>query len=183
MPEESGGLGAAAAPRGCRWGRGWRRGRGSPAAPPLVCLCAQGPRPPPSSSASEIGIPPPPPDAHLLAGRYAAVRSLLRALPGGSSAKAALDAVLDASGAMQNLREAVAGYRARLAAEPDDDKRSDLLRVALEYLERYCVLIVFATYLAGPSADPDGGVVVVVEEAAAAAAGAGAAKMMTRWSS
>lgn len=72
---------------------------------------------------------------------------------------------------MQNLREAIAGYRARLAAEPDDDKRSDLLRVALEYLERYCVLIVFATYLAGPGADPDGGVVVVVEESAAAGSG------------
>ena len=162
-------------PRGGVGGGGAGGGGGAPPLlPPWFASAPKAPAPPPSSSASEIGIPPPPPDAHLLAGRYAAVRSLLRALPGGSSAKAALDAVLDASGAMQNLREAVAGYRARLAAEPDDDKRSDLLRVALEYLERYCVLIVFATYLAGPSADPDGGVVVVVEEAAAAAAGAGA---------
>ena len=64
--------------------------------------------------------------------------------------------MLDAASAMQNLREAVAGYRARLAAEPDDDKRSALLDVALEYLERYCVLITFAAYLASPRADPEG---------------------------
>ena len=151
---------------------GGNNGGGS-SSPPLLPAWFCAPRPPSASDSQTL--PPPPPDAHLLAGRYAAVRSLLRALPGGASAKAALDAVLDASGAMQNLREAIAGYRARLAAEPDDDKRSDLLRVALEYLERYCVLIVFATYLAGPSADPDGGVVVEVVPSEAAAAAAAAA--------
>ena len=110
-----------------------------------------------AASAARARDPATPPAATaLLHGRYACVRSLLRVLPGGAAAKAGLDAVLDAASAMQNLREAVAGYRARLAAEPDDDKRSALLDVALEYLERYCVLITFAAYLASPRADPEG---------------------------
>ena len=89
----------------------------APELPPWFCARVS---PPPS--------PRPASDADLRAGRFAAVRSLLRALDGGADAKAALDAVLDAAGGMQNLREAIAGYRARLAAEPDDDKRSSLLR-------------------------------------------------------
>ena len=39
--------------------------------------------------------------------------------------------------AMQNLREAIAGYRIRLAQETNEHKRDALLAVALEYLERY----------------------------------------------
>ena len=39
---------------------------------------------------------------------------------------------------MQNLREAIAGYRIRLAQENKEQKRDALLAVALEYLER-CV--------------------------------------------
>ncbi len=39
---------------------------------------------------------------------------------------------------MQNLREAIAGYRGRLAQEAKEQKRDALLAVALEYLER-CV--------------------------------------------
>ena len=126
--------------------------------------------PPPAAAAAATAAPAasPPPhpphgahgaaaaaDGELRAGRYAVVRSLLRALARGRSAKAALDAVVDAAEAMQNLREAVAGYRARLAAEPDDDKRSALLAVALEYLERYCVLITFSAYLGSPRSDPE----------------------------
>lgn len=118
----------------------------APGLPPWWCAAAATTRPTPPGA-----------DAALLAGRYGVVRSLLRALPGGDAAKACLDAVLDAGGAMQNLREAIAGYRARLAADPDDDKRSALLDVALEYLERYCALIMFAAYLAGPGADPESG--------------------------
>ena len=40
---------------------------------------------------------------------------------------------------MQNLREAIAGYRIRLAQETNEHKRDALLAVALEYLERYCM--------------------------------------------
>ena len=44
--------------------------------------------------------------------------------------------VLAACSAMQNLREAIAGYRSRLAQETNERKRDALLAVALEYLER-----------------------------------------------
>jgi hypothetical protein len=89
-------------------------------------------------------------DVELKAGKFGAVRSLLRALEGGLAAKASLDCVLDACAAMQNLREAIAGYRARIFFEPNDIRRHSLLQVSLEYLERYYMLIVFAAYLSSP---------------------------------
>lgn len=46
-------------------------------------------------------------DIELRQGRFGAVRSLLRVLEGGGAAKAILDLVVDASSAMQNLREAI----------------------------------------------------------------------------
>ncbi len=51
-----------------------------------------------------------------------------RTLEGGGAAKALLDAVLDAAAAMQNLREAIAGYRGRLMQESGEDKRNALLQ-------------------------------------------------------
>ena len=56
--------------------------------------------------------------------------------------------------AMQNLREAIAGYRGRLVHEGNEGKRTALLMVALEYLQRYYVLIEFAAYIGEPSFDP-----------------------------
>ena len=41
--------------------------------------------------------------------RYGVIRSLLRVLEQGAAAKAVLDIVVDATSAMQNLREAIAG--------------------------------------------------------------------------
>ncbi|KAK9839780.1 hypothetical protein WJX81_000925 [Elliptochloris bilobata] len=90
----------------------------------------------------------------LRAGRYGVIRSLLRTLEGGGAAKALLDAVLDAAAAMQNLREAIAGYRGRLMQENVEDKRNALLQVCLEYLERYYVLITFTAFLFDPAAGP-----------------------------
>lgn len=55
---------------------------------------------------------------------------------------------------MQNLREAIAGYRGRLVHEGNEGKRTALLMVALEYLERYYVLIEYAAYIGEPSFDP-----------------------------
>ena len=55
---------------------------------------------------------------------------------------------------MQNLREAIAGYRVRLIHEGNEGKRNALLEVALEYLERYYVLIEFAAYVSDPQFDP-----------------------------
>eukprot|EP00884_Botryococcus_braunii_P001844 jgi/Botrbrau1/11660/Bobra.168_2s0015.2 len=93
-------------------------------------------------------------DVELRQGRFGAVRSLLRVLEGGGAAKAILDLVVDASSAMQNLREAISSYRGRLMAENLEEKKNDLLHVCLEYLERYYVLIVFTAFLFGPSFDP-----------------------------
>jgi hypothetical protein len=64
------------------------------------------------------------------AGRFAAVRSLLRALRRGREAKAALDSVLDACSVMQNLREAIASYRGRLVHEANDMRRQALLQAS-----------------------------------------------------
>ena len=52
-----------------------------------------------------------------------------RTLEGGGAAKSLLDAVLDAAAQMQNLREAIAGYRGRLMQESVEDKRNALLQV------------------------------------------------------
>jgi protein-tyrosine phosphatase len=101
----------------------------------------------------ETPLPPPTMERHrgdngeLKAGMFVVIRSLLRALERGRDAKVALDVVLDACSAMQNLREAIVSYRTRLFSEPNDMRRQSLLQVCLEYLERYYVLVVFAAYL------------------------------------
>lgn len=56
--------------------------------------------------------------------------------------------------AMQNLREAIAGYRGRLVHEGNEGKRNALLMVSLEYLERYYVLIEYSAYVNDPEFDP-----------------------------
>eukprot|EP00889_Picochlorum_renovo_P000852 jgi/Picre1/27882/NNA_000845.t1 len=56
-------------------------------------------------------------------GMFLAVRSMLRALENGRSAKVALDLVLDACAAMQNLREAIAAYRSRIFHEQNEMRR------------------------------------------------------------
>lgn len=93
-------------------------------------------------------------DSELKAGFFAAIRSLLRALERGKDAKVALDLILDACSAMQNLREAIVSYRARMFKETNDMQRQSLLQVCLEYLERYYVLVAFAAYLDDPAFQP-----------------------------
>jgi hypothetical protein len=70
-------------------------------------------------------------DGHLLV-----VRSLLRVLPRALAAKAAADAAIDACGAMQNLRTAIARYRGTLMGEPREDKRARILSVCT--VRRFC---------------------------------------------
>lgn len=65
-----------------------------------------------------------------------------------------VDAVIDAASAMQNLREAIAGYRSRLMHESNENKRNALLHVCLEYLERYFVLIAFTAYISDANFNP-----------------------------
>ena len=62
--------------------------------------------------------------------------------------------MIDAASGMQNLREAIAGYRNRLMHESNDNKRNALLHVCLEYLERYYVLIAFTAYLRDKDFNP-----------------------------
>eukprot|EP00887_Chlorella_sp_A99_P002448 scaffold10.g2448.t1 len=93
-------------------------------------------------------------ESELKAGKFGVIRSLLRVLERGVQAKAALDCVLDACAAMQNLREAIASYRTRIYYEASDARRTSLLHVCLEYLERYFVLVAFAAYLGGGGFQP-----------------------------
>lgn len=90
------------------------------------------------------------PAEDLKNGMFLSIRSVMRALENGKSAKMALDLILDACAAMQNLREAIATYRKRVFLEPNEIRRQSLLQVCLEYLDRYYSLIVFAAYLDDP---------------------------------
>ena len=51
------------------------------------------------------------PEIEMKGGLFAVVRSLLRVLESGHFSKSLLDLVIDKCSAMQNLREAIAGYR------------------------------------------------------------------------
>jgi hypothetical protein len=70
------------------------------------------------------------------AGHWGVVRSLLRVLELGQLGKSIVDAVIDAASAMQNLREAIAGYRGRILSESKEHKRAAATAVCLQYLER-----------------------------------------------
>jgi hypothetical protein len=90
----------------------------------------------------------------LKGGMYGVVRSLLRVLERGLLGKAILDIAIDANQQMQNLREAIASYRSRLLNEEKERKRATLMAVCLEYLERYYMLICFASYITWPKFSP-----------------------------
>ena len=62
--------------------------------------------------------------------------------------------MIDAASGMQNLREAITGYRSRLMHESNEHKRNALLHVCLEYLERYYVLIAFTAYIMNEDFNP-----------------------------
>ncbi|GFR48167.1 hypothetical protein Agub_g10003 [Astrephomene gubernaculifera] len=88
-------------------------------------------------------------------GMYDVVRSLLRVLENGVAGKAVLDAVIDHCSQMQNLREAIGSYRSRFLKEMRERQRESVLAVCLEYLERYYMLIAFASYLYSPAFNPE----------------------------
>jgi hypothetical protein len=79
--------------------------------------------------AAPAGAPPDVANAALRDGHLLVVRSLLRVLPCARAAKAAADAAVDACGAMQNLRTAIAWYRGTLMGEPREGKRARVLSV------------------------------------------------------
>ncbi|XP_078444624.1 metal ion-binding protein isoform X2 [Wolffia australiana] len=80
-------------------------------------------------------------------GEYAVIRSLIRVLEGGVEGKKQVDKVIDRCASMQNLREAIAGYRNSILRQPDEMKRAASLSFFVEYLERYYFLICFAVYI------------------------------------
>ncbi|XP_073150432.1 uncharacterized protein [Henckelia pumila] len=80
-------------------------------------------------------------------GEYAVIRSLIRVLEGGVEGKRQVDKVIDKCASMQNLREAIAGYRNSILHQDDEMKREASLSFFVEYLERYYFLICFAVYL------------------------------------
>ncbi|MCO5569307.1 hypothetical protein L7F22_023019 [Adiantum nelumboides] len=80
-------------------------------------------------------------------GEYAVIRSLIRVLEGGVEGKRQVDRAIDKCSAMQNLREAIAGYRNSIQRQADEKKREIALSFFVEYLERYYFLICFAVYI------------------------------------
>lgn len=80
-------------------------------------------------------------------GEYTVIRSLIRVLEGGVEGKRQVDRAIDKCSAMQNLREAIAGYRNSIQRQADEKKREAALSFFVEYLERYYFLICFAVYI------------------------------------
>ena len=80
-------------------------------------------------------------------GRYPVIRSLMRTLEHGPESKTLLDRVLDICGDFQNLREAIHTMRLDVLKEHDDRKKSQNLSRCADYLERYAVLLLFASYV------------------------------------
>lgn len=80
-------------------------------------------------------------------GEYTVIRSLIRVLEGGVEGKRQVDRAIDKCSAMQNLREAIAGYRNNIQRQADEKKREAALSFFAEYLERYYFLICFAVYI------------------------------------
>lgn len=92
-----------------------------PQPPPATCLHPQG------GALSILE------ETELKAGKFGVIRSLLRALDGGSAAKAALDAVVDACSAMQvRVGGRRGGTRACALMQPADMCVHDSMSVAGE---------------------------------------------------
>ncbi|CAI5457453.1 unnamed protein product [Closterium sp. Yama58-4] len=86
-------------------------------------------------------------DRVLLAGQYAVIRSLTRVLEAGSESKRLTDLAIDHCASMQNLREAILGYRNRIHRHSDEKRRQAALNLFVAYLERYYMLVCFSAFL------------------------------------
>ena len=88
---------------------------------------------------------------NLQDGEYVGVRRFTRTLERGSQAKAEVDEVVDACGALINLRTAIMRYRkppkTNKFYRPEIQARHVAFQRGSAYLERYCMLIAFAAYL------------------------------------
>lgn len=80
-------------------------------------------------------------------GNFKAVLALVGQLQGGSDSKAALDAVIDKSGDVQNLRTAIAKLKVKSETSPQRAVAEESLSAGKDYLYRYYKLIAFENYL------------------------------------
>ncbi|MFN8610515.1 MAG: hypothetical protein U0931_23450 [Vulcanimicrobiota bacterium] len=89
-------------------------------------------------------------------GNFKAVLGLVGQLQGGSDSKAALDAVIDQSGDVQNLRTAIAKLKVKSETAPQRALADESLASGKDYLYRYYKLIAFQNYLKemGPQGFP-----------------------------
>ncbi len=130
-------------------------GAGASAPPP------DGPPPAPARGGGYGAPPPPPPRARLDSGDYVGVRRFVRMLEAGGAARAEVDAVADAVGAVVHLRAAIQRYRRPKDAarffRPELRARHAAFSRGAAYLERYCLLVAFAAYLRERRAAGGGG--------------------------
>ncbi|MBN9413984.1 MAG: hypothetical protein J0I12_01040 [Candidatus Eremiobacteraeota bacterium] len=80
-------------------------------------------------------------------GNFKAVLGLIGQLQGGPESKAALDAVIDQSGEVQNLRTAIAKLKDKSETAPQRAVAEESLSAGKDYLYRYYKLIAFENYL------------------------------------
>ncbi|EFN52818.1 hypothetical protein CHLNCDRAFT_26452 [Chlorella variabilis] len=84
-------------------------------------------------------------------GEYVAVRRFTRILERGPDAKATVDRVVDACGVLINLRTAIIRYRQPRSLDrfyrPEIQARHNAFQRGSAYLERYCMLLAFTSYL------------------------------------
>lgn len=80
-------------------------------------------------------------------GNFKAVLGLVGQLQGGADSKAALDAVIDQSGDVQNLRTAIAKLKVKSETAPQRAVADESLSSGKDYLYRYYKLIAFQNYL------------------------------------
>eukprot|EP01084_Bolivina_argentea_P074160 134554_1 len=83
----------------------------------------------------------------LICGEYAAVLTLLRILPQGKQAKKWCDDVADILSHMQNLRKAIYQMQLRSDKAVNEKSKEHLHQRTQHYLQRYCLLIAFTSYL------------------------------------
>ena len=88
---------------------------------------------------------------NLQDGEYVGVRRFTRTLERGAQAKAEVDQVVDACGALINLRTAIMRYRKPKKLNkfyrPELKARHIAFQRGSAYMERYCMLIAFGAYL------------------------------------
>lgn len=80
-------------------------------------------------------------------GNFKAILQLLESLRDGSSSKGALDAVIDKSGEVQNLRTAIARLKEKSETTRQPGQAEESLSRGKDYLYRYYKLIAFESYL------------------------------------